>query len=66
MRLRISIEQRIEGGREVGEHKTSMLQDVEAGRALEIEPLVGSFVELGRLTETPTPATEMRLIALTR
>jgi 2-dehydropantoate 2-reductase len=36
-----------------------MLQDVEAGRELEIEPLVGSFVELGRLTETPTPATDM-------
>jgi 2-dehydropantoate 2-reductase len=59
VRLRISIEQRIEGAAGVGEHKTSMLQDVEAGRELEIEPLVGSFVELGRLTETPTPATDM-------
>jgi 2-dehydropantoate 2-reductase len=58
LRLRISIEQRIEGAAAVGEHKTSMLQDVEAGRELEIEPLVGSFVELGRLTETPTPATD--------
>jgi 2-dehydropantoate 2-reductase len=64
LRLRISIEQRIEGAAAVGEHKTSMLQDVEAGRELEIEPLVGSFVELGRLTETPTPATNM-LYALT-
>jgi 2-dehydropantoate 2-reductase len=64
LRLRISIEQRIEGAAAVGEHKTSMLQDVEAGRELEIEPLVGSFVELGRLTETPTPATDM-LYALT-
>ena len=64
LRLRISIEQRIEGAAAVGEHKTSMLQDVEAGRELEIEPLVGSFVELGRLTETPTPATEI-LYALT-
>ena len=43
----------------LGAFKTSMLQDVEAGRELEIEPLVGSFVELGRLTETPTPATDM-------
>ena len=43
----------------MGEHKTSMLQDVEAGRALEIDPLVGSFVELGRLTDTPMPATDM-------
>jgi 2-dehydropantoate 2-reductase len=64
LRLRISIEQRIDGAAAVGEHKTSMLQDVEAGRELEIEPLVGSFVELGRLTATPTPATEM-LYALT-
>jgi 2-dehydropantoate 2-reductase len=64
LRLRISIEQRIEGAAAVGEHKTSMLQDVEARRELEIEPLVGSFVELGRLTETPTPATDV-LYALT-
>jgi 2-dehydropantoate 2-reductase len=64
LRLRISIEQRIEGAASVGEHKTSMLQDVEAGRELEIEPLVGSFVELGRLTETPTPAIDM-IYALT-
>ena len=48
----------------MGEHKTSMLQDVEAGRELELEPLVGSFVELGRLTETPTPAIDM-IYALT-
>ena len=64
LRLRISIEQRIEGAAAVGEHKTSMLQDVEAGRELEIEPLVGCFVELGRLTETATPAIEM-IYALT-
>ena len=64
LRLRISIEQRIEGAAAVGEHKTSMLQDVEAGRELEIEPLVGAFIELGRLTETPTPTTEM-IYALT-
>ena len=59
LRLRLSIEQRIEGAAEVGDHKTSMLQDVEAGRELEIEPLIGSFVELGRVTATPVPATEM-------
>ena len=35
-----------------------MLQDVEAGRPLEIAPLIGAFVELGRLTDTPMPATE--------
>lgn len=58
LHLRLSVEQRIEGAEKVGDHKTSMLQDVEAGRALEIDPLVGSFVELGQLTETPMPATE--------
>lgn len=64
VRLRISIEQRIDGAASVGEHKTSMLQDVEAGRELEIEPLVGAFIELGRLTATPTPTTE-KIYALT-
>jgi len=59
LRLRVSIEQRIDGAEQVGEHKTSMLQDAEAGRPLEIDPLVGAFVELGRLTEIPTPATEI-------
>ena len=58
LRLRISIDQRIEGAEQVGEHKTSMLQDVEAGRPLEIEPIIGAFVELGRLTGTPMPVTE--------
>ena len=58
LRLRISIDQRLDGAAAVGEHKTSMLQDAEAGRALEIDPLVGAFVELGRLTDTPMPATE--------
>jgi 2-dehydropantoate 2-reductase len=58
LHLRLSIDQRIEGAEKVGDHKTSMLQDVEAGRVLEIDALVGSFVELGRLTQTPMPATE--------
>jgi 2-dehydropantoate 2-reductase len=57
LRLRVSVEQRIDGAEQVGEHKTSMLQDAEAGRALELEPLVGSFLELGELTGTPMPAT---------
>jgi 2-dehydropantoate 2-reductase len=58
LRLRLSIEQRIDGAEKVGDHKTSMLQDVIAGRPLEIDPLVGSFVELGQLTKTPMPVTE--------
>ena len=41
--------------RRLGAFKTSMLQDVEAGRELEIDALLGSVVELARLTETPTP-----------
>lgn len=53
--FRVSLERRIAGAEGVGKHKTSMLQDVEAGRALEIEALVGSVMELGRLTQTPTP-----------
>lgn len=53
--FRISLEQRIAGAEAVGAHKTSMLQDVEHGRALELEALVGSVVELGRITGTPTP-----------
>ena len=53
--FRVSLERRIAGAEKVGEHKTSMLQDVEAGRAPEIDALVGSVVELGRLTGTPTP-----------
>ncbi len=53
--FRHTIEQRIAGAEKVGAHKTSMLQDVEAGRSIELEALVGSVMELGRLTNTPTP-----------
>ena len=53
--FRVSLERRIAGAEAVGKHKTSMLQDVEAGRALEIEALVAAVIELGRLTQTPTP-----------
>jgi 2-dehydropantoate 2-reductase len=53
--FRVSIDKRIAGAEKVGKHKTSMLQDVEAGRAPEIDALVGAVVELGRLTNTPTP-----------
>lgn len=53
--FRVPLEKRIAGAEKVGKHKTSMLQDIEAGRAPEIEALVGSVAELGRLTHTPTP-----------
>ncbi|MEO6743108.1 MAG: 2-dehydropantoate 2-reductase [Caldimonas sp.] len=53
--FRVSLEKRIAGAESVGAHKTSMLQDIEAGRAPEIDALVGSVIELARHTETPTP-----------
>jgi 2-dehydropantoate 2-reductase len=53
--FRVPIEKRIAGAERVGHHKTSMLQDVEAGRPLETDALLGSVIELGRMTETPTP-----------
>jgi len=55
VRIRISIDKRIAGAAAVGEHKTSMLQDVEAGRPLELAALMGSVVEMARLTESQTP-----------
>ncbi|MCH7544312.1 MAG: 2-dehydropantoate 2-reductase [Proteobacteria bacterium] len=54
--FRHTIEKRIEGAEAVGAHKTSMLQDVEAHRSLEVEALIGAVIELGRLTKTPSPA----------
>lgn len=56
--FKISLEQRISGAESVGAHKTSMLVDVEHGRALELQALVGSVVELGRITNIPTPTIE--------
>ena len=46
------------GAEAVGAHNTSMQQDVEAGRALELEALVGAVIELGRISGTPTPTIE--------
>jgi 2-dehydropantoate 2-reductase len=53
--FKITLEQRLNGAQAVGAHKTSMLQDVENGRALELAALVGAVVELGQITQTPTP-----------
>lgn len=55
VRFPVSLEKRIAGAEAVGKHKTSMLQDVEMGRPLELDALVGSVLELGRLTGVPTP-----------
>jgi 2-dehydropantoate 2-reductase len=53
----ISIDQRMAGAEKVGAHKTSMLQDLEAGRPLELEAVVGAIVELGDRLGVPMPAT---------
>ncbi len=57
MELPVSIDQRIAGAEKVGEHKTSMLQDLEAGRSMELEALVGAVVELGERLAVPMPYT---------
>jgi 2-dehydropantoate 2-reductase len=54
--FRVPLEKRIEGAEKVGKHKTSTLQDVEAGRAVEVDALIGSVIELSELTGTPAPA----------
>lgn len=63
--FRVDIERRIAGAEKVGRHKTSMLQDLEAGRAMEIDALLGSVIELGEMTETPTPVLKA-VFALTK
>src|SRR5256885_9422553 len=55
--LPISIDQRMAGAAKVGAHKTSMLQDLEAGRPLELEAVVGAVVELGDRLGVSMPAT---------
>jgi 2-dehydropantoate 2-reductase len=57
MELPVSIDQRIAGAGKVGEHKTSMLQDLEAGRPMEIEAIAGAVVELGDRLGVPMPHT---------
>jgi 2-dehydropantoate 2-reductase len=55
-KFRVDVERRIEGARKVGAHKTSMLQDLERGRPVEIDPLVTVVQEMGRMTGIATPA----------
>ncbi len=56
VKFRVDVDRRIEGGRKVGAHKTSMLQDLERGRPTEIDPLVTVVQEMGKLTKMPTPS----------
>jgi 2-dehydropantoate 2-reductase len=66
VRFPIDVDKRIDGGAAVGAHKTSMLQDLERGRPLELDALVTAVQELGKITETPTPTidTVLALIKL--
>lgn len=65
LRLRVDAERRIDGVGALGAHKMSMLQDLERGRTMEIEPLVGVVQELGRLLDLPTPTIDI-VLALIR
>ncbi len=58
VQFKVGLDKRIAGAEAVGAHKTSMLQDVEMGRVLELDALVKSVIELGRITELPTLAIE--------
>ncbi|WP_369725024.1 2-dehydropantoate 2-reductase [Bradyrhizobium sp. LLZ17] len=66
VKFRLDVERRIEGARKVGAHKTSMLQDLERGRPMEIDPLVTVVQEMGRLTKIPTPALDSVLAMVTQ
>ncbi|MBA3517334.1 MAG: 2-dehydropantoate 2-reductase [Rhizobiales bacterium] len=61
----VDVDRRIQGAADVGAHKTSMLQDLELGRTLEIDALVTAVQELGRLVGEPTPAIDV-VLALVR
>jgi 2-dehydropantoate 2-reductase len=65
VRFPVDIEKRINGAAEVGHHKTSMLQDLERGRPMEIDALLGAVIELGALTGTAMPICEI-ILALVR
>jgi 2-dehydropantoate 2-reductase len=65
VRFAMDIEKRIDAAVEVGAHKTSMLQDFEQGRALELDALVAAVVEMGQLVGVPTP-TLAQVLALVR
>lgn len=61
VRFPIDVDKRIEGGAAVGAHRTSMLQDLERGRPMEIDALVTAVQEMGRLVEVPTPTIDIVL-----
>jgi len=65
-RLRVDVERRINGAAKVGAHRTSMLQDFEAGKAMEIDALVTAVQEMGRITNLPTPHIDIVLSLITQ
>ncbi|MFG1300948.1 2-dehydropantoate 2-reductase [Xanthobacter sp. V3C-3] len=65
IRFRVDVERRINGAGAVGAHKTSMLQDLERDRPMEIDPLVSVVQEMGRMLGTPTPTLDV-VLALVR
>jgi 2-dehydropantoate 2-reductase len=65
LRVRVDVERRLDAAGAVGAHKMSMLQDLERGRPMEVEPLVGVVQELGRLTDVATPTLDV-VLALIR
>ena len=65
VRTRVDMSRRLAGAAALGPHKMSMLQDLERGRSMEIEPMVGAMQELGRLTAVATPAIDI-VLALVR
>lgn len=64
-RFAVDVDRRLDGGAAVGKHRTSMLQDLELGRPMEIEALVGAVQEMGRLVAVPTPTIDT-VLALVR
>lgn len=63
--FKVDVERRINGAAKVGAHRTSMLQDVEAGKAIELDALLTAVQEMGRLVSVPTPAIDL-VLALTQ
>jgi len=63
--FRVDVERRINGAGAVGAHKTSMLQDLERDRPMEIDPLVSVVQEMGQMLDMPTPTLDV-VLALVR
>ena len=65
VRFKVDVERRIDGAAAVGAHRTSMLQDLDKGRPMEIDALIGAVQEMGRLVDLPTPTIDV-VLALVR